>query len=188
MTKRMPKAYTLIPTGDDARRVLHQRAADLAKIQDQHEDNRLAVPYVKFRLGKNELYGVEFASTKGVIRVANLKRPPCVPSTITGLINYQGKLIGVIDMENLLNIKSGKRDDGVMGNVIVVYTGHMTVGLLVNEIEMIDDYVEGLLSDSILSEADIQNGFIKGVDKGRVSILNIEKILASIKVVEGGVS
>ncbi len=190
MSNKTTKAYRFFPADKDSIAILHQRAEACARHVEEEKTDDIGIPYIKFRLSQNELYGIEFKSTKGVIQAANIKKPPCVPSVICGVINYHGMLLGVIDLEQLLNLKptSKDKDPAMKHNIIIVSSSPMTVGMAVGEIEMSDSYKPDGLNESLLSEIDIQNAFLKGIDKGKVSIINVEKVLASLKITEGGVS
>lgn len=187
MNKKKTKAYMFIPDDADAKAIMHRRALICAETHENETVVNTGCPYIKFRLGLNELYGIEFSSAKGTLQTTNLRKPPNVSPVICGLINYQGKLIGVIDLEMMLNIQSEEKDVKKVRDIIIVSSEKMIVGMSVGEIEMSDSYLEGSLTDSLLSHSDIQQGFIKGIDKGKISILNVDKLLASVKITEGEV-
>lgn len=176
-----------MPSDADEKKILHQRAVIFSAESKIKEGDEANSPYIKFRLSEHELYGIEFSFANSVLRVESVKKPPCVPPVVCGVINYQGKLIGVFDLEKILNLKTKNRETNQACNIIVVNSGLVIIGMLVGEIEMSDSYQTATLAESILGQSDIEHGFIKGIDKGKISILDVEKILKSLTT-EGAVS
>ena len=190
MNKTTTKASTYMPVDVDTKKILRERAETYALQKGVIDEVETGVLYIKFTLGNNEIYGIEYRSADAVVKQANLKKPPCVSSDICGILNYQGKLIGVIDLEKILNIKpanEGNEDPHALSNIIIVTNSKIILGIKVGEISMSDTYKKELLSDALLSEADIERGYVKGVDKGKISIIDIDKLLSAIKITEGAV-
>ncbi|MEK6678806.1 MAG: chemotaxis protein CheW, partial [Nitrospirota bacterium] len=53
---------------------------------------------VGFRIGK-EIFGVDIASVKEIVRVPEIVKVPDTPDFIEGVMNLRGKIVSVIDLK-----------------------------------------------------------------------------------------
>jgi len=185
MNSILKNASSYLPTDDYMQKILHERAVSLAAHVDEEKSINHAIPYIRFKIGGDAQYGVEYSYTKGVAKQTHFKKLACVPAVICGLMNCQGKIVGVVDLEKLLGLPEKAEKNNAVHHVIVLSVGDMMLGIKVGEIEMSDAFDTDSLAKAKFFEMANEQAFIKCIDKGRVSILNVESIFSSINAVVG---
>ena len=132
---------------------------------------------VGFRIGK-ELFGVDIASVKEIVRVPEIVKVPDTPDFIEGVINLRGRIVSVIDLKKRFRL--GRVDRTKASRILVAEMDGRVVGLLVDAASE----VLRLPADSIEPPPDMVSGigidYITGVGKiGEriIILLDIKKVL-----------
>ena len=132
---------------------------------------------VGFKIGK-ELFGVDIASVKEIVRVPEIVKVPDTPDFVEGVINLRGKIVSVVDLKKRFRL--GKVDRSKTSRVLVVEMSGKIIGLLVDAASE----VLRLPADSIEPPPDMISGigieYITGVGKmGEriIILLDIKKVL-----------
>ncbi len=176
MTKVQKHASELMPKGDAALRVLQARAEQLAQYeQSVSEPNGVA--YVRFRLGPNEHYGIAYQHIHEVLHYVSIAKPPFVPDFITGVINWRGALITVID---LMKFFHPARLESCSKIIIVINTNDVTLGLLINCVEGSGIYQPSRLGVPLTSVNVAHTEYILGLDQAVTAILNIDALVLGL--------
>lgn len=170
-------AFDFIPKDDESLHILKERARVLAKEETKHEEEATLSNYIRFRLGRSESYGISYEKTKEVMSGFLLTPVPHLPPFFSGVINFRGTLIAVINLKILFHIEHDVASENPQ--IIIVNKENMMAGLLVDDIQGNDAYDPSKL-DLPISSQGIAPEFILGIDKGTTAIINIEKILDNI--------
>ena len=175
----MLSAADLMPKNSVATRVLYERAAILAAHELDIKEQEGFVSYIKFRLGANERYGISYHYAKEVMQHTSPEKVPFVPNYIAGVINHRGALLPVLDLKQLFHIQPGTHENT---HIILIHCHRMTVGFLVDGIEGNDAYDPMALETTLACEEIMKPGYIEGLHQGITAIINVEAILADIKI------
>ena len=167
-------AWSLMPKTREAKKVLHERALLLAtKSGQQHAQD--ATPYVRFRLGTSEQYGIAYAHLEEITQLSDITPVPCTPPAIAGVANYRGELLTLLDLKQFF--RTEQTEHGSETSVIVVQAGDARVGLIVDEVEGNDEYEPDSLAPPLSSGGVTNMDYVQGIHHGRVTILNIVALL-----------
>ncbi|MBV8605439.1 MAG: chemotaxis protein CheW [Pelomonas sp.] len=161
-----------------ARAQLAERAAELARRADAAAPRALA-PYIHFRLGRYEEYGAPGEWVDEVVTVASIARVPGAPAAIAGVVNRRGQMLPVVDLRRYLGVVDEAVDAVAPAtqDLVVVSTGAATLGLRVDTLIGMAEYDAETLVP-VPSAASGRHAL--GLLQGRVTLLDIEKILADI--------
>ncbi|EHL31705.1 chemotaxis protein CheW [Legionella drancourtii] len=176
MTKVQKHASELMPKGDAALRILQARAEQLAQYE-QGVSEPSGVAYVRFRLGLNEHYGIAYQHIHEILHYVSIAKPPFVPDFITGVINWRGSLITVID---LMKFFHPDRLESCSKIIIVINTNDVTLGLLVNRVEGNGIYQPSQLGVPLTSVNVAHTEYILGLDRAVTAILNIDALVLGL--------
>lgn len=167
-------AAELMPQSDEVREILRRRAADFAR-DEEHAVAGDRVPFIRLRLGPAARYGVPFANLEEIVRAEGICRIPLTPEYISGVINWRGRLLTVIDAARLFDARSsGASEDA---RIAVVSRGDTEVGILVDAVESDDSYRPGELAPSPRAGRAGESDYVLGIHSGKVAILDIEALL-----------
>lgn len=174
-------AYQFMPKDDVARKILAERASLNALEKHDNATQKNGLPYIKFSLGSDEIYGIPFNCTKGVVDSSEYVKPPCTSNIISGVINFRGLLVSIIDLRALLSVESTAGTKGPL--ILVADNKNLTYALSVNQINGSDQYFtdDEFVQTHLMSKGRV-SGFISGIHKGSVAILDVNAIISSIKV------
>lgn len=130
---------------------------------------------VAFTLGA-ERYGIEMKWIRAVIRFTDLTPVPGAPAFVTGVINYRGEIVAVIDLRALFGIKAGGLVD--MLNVIVVGSERAEFGILASRV-LETLYVRGeeLARSPLEALGGADGELIKGVARDALVVLDGRQLL-----------
>lgn len=95
-------------TPSQARAVLAERAAELAKVDLRSEDEAVS-DFVSFTVGL-EIFAVATRFVHEVIQVKHLVAAPCAPPFLVGVFNYRGTLMPVVDLAPALGLSPWEGD------------------------------------------------------------------------------
>lgn len=173
---RLRSATSLMPASDDARAVLDERAAALAKDKVEEQDERHHADYIYFRLGMSARYGVPYSNLDEVMYAVKIAPVPCTPAFIAGVINRKGHLLTVVDLQIFFGVK--KEADSTEARIIVVHHSDMQVGLLVSAVEDSGHYFPDRLAPPLPSANEVNADYVTGIWDGTIAMLNIDALLS----------
>lgn len=175
MSTDQPRA-SLMPTGATAARVMDQRARHLSQPEERPTAELDRDLYIRFRLGPAEEYGIPYRWLEEILHLAPLARVPGVPAFIAGVMNRRGEMLTVLDLRRLFGIPASVEE--AEPTVIVASAGGLTVGLLVDHLFGNAPYDPDRLNAALPSAGISNPAFVEGIDGGRVTILNLQALLA----------
>jgi purine-binding chemotaxis protein CheW len=168
-------ACDFMPKDESIQKELMKRAKILAVKHETNEDQTKLVKYIKFKLGKKELYGIPYKNIKEVVGNFMLTPIPNLPTYIAGIINLRGSLIAVINLKIFFSITDVEESNNLQ--IIIVNKGDMIVGILVDYLVGSEVYDPSSLDLPMLSKS-IAPEFIVGINQGNTAIINVEMILS----------
>lgn len=171
-------ASELMPTDEKALSLLEARAALLAKQEaDAKENNGIA--YIRFKLSPKEYYGIAYQYVQEILHHATVSKPPFLPHFVSGVINWRGKLITVVELGKFFH--PAHSEDNLQSQfIIVIHVNPITLGLLVNQIEGSDIYHPNQLGIP-LSAVNVANPeYILGLHQAITAIIHIEALLPEL--------
>jgi purine-binding chemotaxis protein CheW len=98
------------PDPSEVQRVLHERAAALARVPARATAWQASLELLQFTLGE-ERCAIETCYVSEVIRPSELTRVPGAPAHMLGIINLRGDLLPVFDLRKLLNAALHERSE-----------------------------------------------------------------------------
>ena len=167
----------LMPQNKEAERILRSRAKQMAIQPIDTQKAFGTTSYIRFRLGTDELYGIPYHFAKEVMRHLTPTTVPFAPYYIAGVINRRGALLSVLDLKKMFHIPLSENT-----HIILVSSGKITVGILTDGIEGIDNYDLATLDAPLPTAGTIKPDYILGLDKGITAIINVEALLADIQL------
>lgn len=134
--------------------------------------------FILFALGEN-IYGVPIEQVVSIVRPEALTRVPDAPCFVEGVMNFRGTIVPVIDVRKRFGMETAAPTKD--SRVIVVVSGDLTVGMLVDTAREVVEYD----SEHIEATPDIIGGldaaFISGIasmeDDRLLILLNLENVL-----------
>ncbi len=159
--------------------ILEERARQIAKIEIEQVQAKDVMSYIRFKLNKNEYYGVSYQVTKEVLQNTPITHIPCALDYIAGVINRRGMLINVIDLRKFFGMQQTTKT--INSNIIIVNNKQSQVGFLVDSIEGSGMCSIEKLDPPIPSNNAIKPSYIIGLDQGEIALINTETILLEIE-------
>lgn len=166
---------TFAPDSDEKRRILGVRAKLLAREPAVKKDTSGLVEVVEFLLG-NEHYGIEPAYIREIHPLRDLRPLPSTPPFVLGLISLRGQIISVIDIKKFFDLPDRGLTD--LNKVLVLRTAQMEVGILADAILSRQEIPREDLQPALSTHTGIRADYVKGIAKGPLVVLDIEKLLS----------
>ena len=140
--------------------------------------------YVIFKLEKEE-YGIDIMNVREIVPHQDSSKIPNVPNFISGIINYRGTVIPIIDLKKRFNLSDSEVDGNT--RIIVINLNEKQVGFIVDEasqtIRLEDEDIDA--TPDIV--AGVDRKYITGVGKleNRLIILiDLEEVLTEEEKIE----
>jgi purine-binding chemotaxis protein CheW len=181
---RLQRARQALETGSQvspeaAQRILMKRAQALARPPEEVLLPAEPLELLVFSLG-GERWAIETAHVVDVLRFTDLTRVPCTPPFVLGVMNRQGRILPVLDLEKLL----GRGETtAAASRVLTVEAGGMWFGILA-------DAVAGTIrvgaEELAPPPARLVGGgpsVIRGVTAEMVAILDVDALVGDPRIV-----
>ncbi len=170
------KARDLLPDTEQARGILKQRALSMAQLKADAEDINNHQEFLRFRLGDTEEYGIAYGHLDEILYVPTITSVPCTPAHIAGVVNRRGEMLTVMQLQPFFNTRDIAK--GSEARIIVVSGQGMRVGILVDEVISNERYAPEQLAPALASAGVANLDYVKGIYGGRVTLLNMDALLA----------
>ena len=168
-----------VPSPEDTRHILKERAAILARETEKKADED-SIEVVEFLLA-NEHYGIESHFIREVYPLKDYTPLPGVPPFVLGLLNVRGRIISVIDIKKFFDMPEKGLSD--LNKVIIIHDDKMEFGILADAILGVRNIALRELSPPLLTLTGTREEFLKGVTGERIAILDAARILADKNIV-----
>jgi purine-binding chemotaxis protein CheW len=135
--------------------------------------------FILFALGENT-YGVPIEQVVSIVRPESTTRVPDAPDFVEGVINFRGSIIPVINIRKRFGMETVEATKD--SRVIVVTSGDLTVGMLVDTAREVVEFSIGQIEQAPDMVGGLNATFIKGIasldDDRLLILLNLEKVLS----------
>jgi purine-binding chemotaxis protein CheW len=172
-------ASDFMPCSKKSKAILHARAELIANNLIETIDESEKANYIRFYLGQNEQYGIDYIYIKEVVDKVMITKLPCAPHFIAGIINRRGALLPIIDLKKLFfNEPAGSIN---ADNIIIVSANNITMGFLADRIEGNTRYNEHSLHEPLLSETITNIEFIVGLHQAKTAMINVDAVISYLQ-------
>lgn len=172
--------FDLMPHNNPEQAILHNRAQLLAQtyhktsVTTQDTDH-----YVHFLLGQQESYGIPYAHVQEIIINVNPTPVPHAPSYISGVINYHGSLLSVINLKRLLGIDIEPQESN--GPLIILFIQNIHIALSIDTILESECFDPNKLDTGLIQSGSGISKYIMGLHHGITAIINPDALIAEIQ-------
>jgi len=135
---------------------------------------------LSFRLAQ-EVYAVRLTSIRQIIKLMPVTLVPRAPEYVLGIVSLRGTIIPVFDLRKRLGLSAGEATR--KSRIIVVANEKYSVGLIVDEVEMVIRLHESAVEPPPTVLAGVESEFIEGigrVDRKMIILLDLEKLLVPV--------
>ena len=159
---------------------LEHEEGELRDDDDQLETRESGVlQFVTFFVG-NELFAVEMAPVKEIIRLPEVVRVPLAPHTLEGLANLRGQLLPIISLRRIFGFEDGANDDAT--RAVVIDLGQ-PLGFVVDRVASVvgveTERIESVDSIRSTVDTDLLSGIIKDVGgHAMIMVLDFSVLIA----------
>jgi purine-binding chemotaxis protein CheW len=130
---------------------------------------------VVFSLGEEE-YALPISQVQEIIRYTEPRSVASDVAWIRGVISLRGKIVPVCDLGARLGLHAERR---VAGKIVIVETGSVTAGIIVDDVDEVLTIEEGQLDDVPAAGSDSIEGIAKVGDR-LVVLLNTDGIFGGV--------
>ncbi len=135
-----------------------------SELEAELEGNTLARQFVTFHL-LNEVFAVNMAQVREIIRVPEVTRVPLAPPALEGVANLRGQVMPYVDLSPFVGEKARSRPPGREDRAVIVERGELrfaTTGRRIDTVEADPSgFVavrEGALHPALEAEAQTEHG------------------------------
>jgi purine-binding chemotaxis protein CheW len=177
---RLDRARRSLEAGEDlpaetVRRILQERAARLASPPlEAPLPSSLSVLVLSIA---GERYGIETTRVREVVPLRGLTPVPCTPSFILGVMNLRGRILSVLDLGRLFDLRASRTAEG--SRVVVLESEALSLGILA-------DAVPGVVQlgphDMAPPSGGSRPGCTRGVTADLVAILDVPALVRDPRI------
>lgn len=137
-------------------------AAELSdEIADESGEDLLDRQFVTFHL-QNEVFAVNMAAVREIIRVPDVTRVPLAPSALEGVANLRGQVVPIVSLRRLLGLEEREADDATRAMVVDV---GQPVGFVVDRVSSVIGVDSGQIESVAESGGAIDAEYLSGMIK-----------------------
>ncbi len=173
-------AKSLDPGSREKARVLGDRARVLAGKPERSELEGDVLEVAEFLLA-HERYAFEMNHIREVYPLKELTPVPCAPSFVSGIINFRGQILSIIDLKTFFELPAGGLTD--LNKVIILHSETMEFGVLADEILGVRKVPARRIQPPLPTLTGIRAKYFKGITTDRTVILDGEKLLSDSEIV-----
>lgn len=138
------------------------------------EDRKIVV----FSIGEEE-YGAGISQVERILDMEKITMIPDVPKFLKGVINYQGRIIPIIDLKERFNLPGTNINDD--SKIIIAKHESGDVGFIIDNVSQVLDVEDDAISPPPEVIGGIVKEYIKGIiklEKRIIIYLDLGKILS----------
>lgn len=176
--ERIERAWA--PSREERNVIFRERARLLDRIPEAEASPRDILEAVVFHLAQ-ETYGIESIYVRVVCPLKDFAPLPCTPAFVLGLVNVRGKIMSIVDLRRLLELRESGLTD--TSKAIVLKHGNMEFSILADAVAGVRRVHLKDLQPSIPTLTGIRADYLKGITKERLIVLDAVKILSDPRIV-----
>ncbi len=169
-----------VPTGDDRRRILRERAGQLALEPERQDEDARMIEVVEFDLAY-ERYAFESTFVREIHPLKNFTPLPCTPSFVLGIMNVRGQIISIVDLKRFFDLPDKGLAD--LNRVIILQGENIEFGVLADSIIGAVSLNENDLQSSLPTLTGVREKYLKGLTREGTVILEAAAILSDSNIV-----
>jgi chemotaxis signal transduction protein len=162
---------------EEVRRLLRQRAADLATVRSKASAKARQVDFIAFRLGSQK-YAVEAEQVSEVIDLKATVALPGVPSFYLGLVGHGGAVYPLVDIRPLLGVQ--RDDDAPPRFAVLVVAGDNAVAIAVAAIDGLQRLDGSALA--VMAEGAAVHPAIAGTIADSLTVLDLSRLVLDARL------
>jgi purine-binding chemotaxis protein CheW len=122
-------------------------------------------------------YALHLADVRRIVMVTEITPLPKAPAIVAGVVNYQGRIIPVIDIRKRFNLPA--RETRLSDHLVLAATSRRSVALVADAVSGVVERPESEITapDKIVPGLEYVEGVLK-LDDGLILIHNLEKFLS----------
>jgi purine-binding chemotaxis protein CheW len=135
------------------------------------------VSHVVVRLGGGR-FALPMDAVAEVGRTPNVTRVPGTPSWVTGVANWRGRILGVLDLRHLLGVPDASAGEG---RLVVLQRGGSAVGVVAERVDGVIEVDETGLEPTLLTLPAEAGALLAGQitdDEGPVGVVDAGAVFA----------
>ncbi len=172
----------------EKQKILRQRAKALAQEPLKKESAEEHLEILEFLLAY-EKYAVESKYIREVYPLKEFTPLPCTPPFVLGIINVRGQIFSVIELKKFFDLP--EKGISNLNKVIIISTDEPVVnGIAGMEFGVLADAILGVrlipvheIQPTLPTLTGIREGYLRGITKDRVVILDGKKLLSDQKII-----
>lgn len=166
---------------DGVRRILEERARQLARSSDDDADTETA-GLIVLAIG-DERYGADMVAVQEIEPLQRLTPLPGTPAHWAGVVNLRGDMYPVLDLRRYLGLSGTVADDP---KVALVCDDGLSIGLMVDDVEEVRHVPVGDISPPV-AHGGARAEVVRGVTSDMLSVLDLHALVCDQSlVVEDG--
>ena len=174
---------TRVTDQDEIRRILAERAADLANAgADTAEDEGERLTLVVLNLGA-ERYGIDIDGVREIKPFESITPMPATPPFWMGLVNLRGNLYPVLDLARYLGQRTDLGGGGGAGEIVVISGQGLTIGLKVDEVPEVVTIPRSEVGPSLVEASSDRPHVHAGLTAELLAVLDLDALLADAALV-----
>lgn len=168
------------PSADAKKRILRERAKEIAAEPSEKDSSAESIEVVEFTLS-NERYSFETRHVSKVYPLSEITPLPCTPSFVYGIVYVKGEIISVIDIRKLFDLPERGISD--KNKIIILHSDKMEFGVLADSVVGVYRIALNEIEPSLPTLTGICEEYLTGVTRDRVVILDGAKLLNDRKII-----
>lgn len=169
-----------VPTEDDRRRILRQRAGQLAREPARTDQDARMIEVIEFVLAY-EKYALESSFVREVHPLKHLTPLPCTPPFVVGIMNVRGQIISIVDLKRFFDLPEKGLAD--LNRVIILQGENIEFGILADSIIGATSLNENDLQSSFPTLTGVRKNYLKGLTREGTVILEAAAILSDSNII-----
>ena len=169
-----------VPTDDDRRRILRERAGQLAREPERRDQDARMIEVIEFDLAY-ERYAFESSFVREIHPLKNFTPLPCTPPFVVGIMNVRGQIISIVDLKRFFDLPEKGLAD--LNRVIILQGENIEFGVLADSIIGAVSLNENDLQSSLPTLTGVREKYLKGLTREGTVILDAAAILSDSNII-----
>lgn len=159
---------------DRKQRILHERAAILARDDSQVTQEQEGIDVTVFHLAR-EVYAVESRYVSEIVPLKGYTKLPCVPPFVAGIMNFRGRILSLVDLHRLFNLPGEAEVEGC--KVLFLADGEMAFGVMVDTVAGVARIDLDAIQNALPTLQDGRDKYLHGVTGDRLILLDARRLI-----------
>ncbi len=163
-----------LDSAEQQRRILDQRARELAVPLATEDDEADLIEILTFRMG-GERYALETSMILELMRVTTITKVPGCPAFVRGITNLRGDVLAIMDLCHLFQIEGTPEDEPW---ILVLGDDRAEFGIVIDQADEVTSINTHDIFPLSVTLAGLQRDLLRGVTEDATLVLNGAALLA----------